>query len=217
VPPNAYASDQIVFIVSLAQPALPSGMPAGASWGPSFMIHATDMTLDKPATVTFRLAAVAPTVPAAFYRVQIADGDTSLVPIGGGRAVDGLTISTTLSALGGIVVLYGPGVAVGEGFEGARGLDCQPRVISPNGGGFDTKLSISFDVGTAGNGAVKVFDRAGRLVREVSENDAFSPGRNVVFWDGRDGSGEVVPSGVYMVAVRFDGQTQVASVVVANR
>jgi hypothetical protein len=139
------------------------------------------------------------------------------VPLGGGRAADGVTISTTLSSLGGIVVLYGPGVAVGEGFAGARGLDCQPRVISPNGGGFDTKLSISFDVGTAGNGAVKVFDRAGRLVREVSENDAFSPGRNVVFWDGRDGSGEVVPSGVYMVAVRFDGQTQVASVVVANR
>jgi len=217
VPPNAYAADQIVFIDPLAQPALPSGMPPGASWGPSFVIHATDMTLDKPATLTFHLTGVAQGVPAAFYRVQVADGDTSLVPIGGGRAADGATISTTLSSLGGIVVLYGTGVAAGDGFAGARGLDCQPRVISPNGGGFDTRLSISFDVGTAGSGAVKVFDRAGRLVREVSENDAFSPGRNVVFWDGRDGSGNVVASGVYMVAVRFDGQTQVASVVVANR
>ena len=217
VPPNAYAADQIVFIDPLPQPALPNGMPPAALWGPSFVIHATDMTLDKPATLTLNLAGVAQGVPAAFYRVNVAAGDTSLVPIGSGRSADGASISTTLTSLGGIVLLFGQGVDAGLGFAGARGLDCQPRVISPNGGGFDTRLAISFDVGTAGNGAVKVFDRAGRLVREVSENDAFAPGRNVVFWDGRDGSGEVVPSGVYMVAVRFDGETQVASVVVANR
>ena len=46
---------------------------------------------------------------------------------------------------------------------------------------------------------------------------AFAPGRNVVFWDGRDADGQVVPSGIYVVAVRFDGQTQVASIAVANR
>jgi small GTP-binding protein len=40
---------------------------------------------------------------------------------------------------------------------------------------------------------------------------------NVVFWDGRDGDGHVVPSGLYMVAARFDGETKVASVAVANR
>ena len=54
-------------------------------------------------------------------------------------------------------------------------------------------------------------------MREVVEDGAFVPGRNVVFWDGRDGAGKVVPSGLYMVAVRFDGGTQVASVAVANR
>ena len=64
---------------------------------------------------------------------------------------------------------------------------------------------------------MKVFDRAGRLVKEVVESGAFVPGRNVVFWDGRDGDGHVVPSGLYVVAVRFDGETKVASVAVANR
>jgi hypothetical protein len=171
------------------------------------------MTLDKPATITFRLSGI-PNVPSAIYRVL---ADTSVVPLGGQRTPDGASISTTLSQLGGVVVLFGANVAQGEGFGGVRGLDVQPRVLSPNGGGFDTRAAISFEAGKSGNGAVKVFDRAGRLVREVSENDAFAPGRNVVFWDGRDADGQVVPSGIYVVAVRFDGQTQVASIAVANR
>jgi len=218
IPPNAFASDQIVFIDPLPMPpAMPAYGPAGAGWSSGWFLHANDMTLDKPATLTIGLDGIANDVPVSIYRIDAAGGDTSLVPIGGGRSADGTTISTTLQALGGVVVLFGPGVGAGAGFAGARGLDVQPRVVSPNGGGFDTRAAISFDVGRAGNGAVKVFDRAGRLVREVSENDAFAPGRNVVFWDGRDGAGRVVPSGIYMVAVRFDGQTQVASVAVANR
>jgi flagellar hook assembly protein FlgD len=38
-----------------------------------------------------------------------------------------------------------------------------------------------------------------------------------VYWDGTDGDGEVVPSGLYTVAVRFDGKTTVRTVAVANR
>ena len=213
IPPNAFTADQIVFIDPLAQPSLPGGMPPGALWGPSFLVHAADMTPDKPATLTFRLSGLANT-PASIYRVN---ADSSVTLLGGVRTPDGASISTTLSPLGGVVVLLGQGVAGGATFDGVRGLDVQPRVLSPNGGGFDTRAAISFEAGKPGNGAVKVFDRAGRLVREVSENDAFAPGHNVVFWDGRDADGQVVPSGIYVVAVRFDGQTQVASVAVANR
>jgi hypothetical protein len=217
VPPNAWPSDQIVVIDPLAQPlAPPAGMPPGAIWGPSWTLAAADPTLDKAATLTLQLGG-APNVPAAIYRVEAGAGDTTLVPLGGARSADGRSIATTISTLGGVVVLYGANVGAGAGYSGARGLDCQPRVLSPNGGGFDTRLAISFELGKNGNGAVKVFDRAGRLVREVVEDGSFAPGRNVVFWDGKDGSGRVVPSGLYVVAVRFDGETSVASVAVANR
>jgi ligand-binding sensor domain-containing protein len=217
VPPNAWPADQIVVIDRLRQPTNPpAGLPPGAIWGDSWMITAGDPTLDKPATLILSLAGI-PNVPAALYRVEIGATDTTLVPLGGARAADGASISTTISSLGSVVVLYGASVAAGAGYSGARGLDCQPRVLSPNGGGYDTRLAISFDLGKSGNGAVKVFDRAGRLVREVVEDGAFTPGRNVVFWDGKDASGRVVPSGLYVVAVRFDGETSVASIAVANR
>ncbi len=123
---------------------------------------------------------------------------------------------TTVDELGAYVLIDDPPVA-GAGFEGARDLDCQPRVLSPRGGGFDVQTAISFELGRAGAGAVKVYDRAGRLVKEVAEASAFAAGRNVVYWNGTDGDGQVVPSGLYTVAVRFDGETSVRTVVVANR
>ena len=220
VPPNAFATDQVVRIDSLPPPAgpLPRGGPLGAQWATGWSVHANQADLAKPATLIVQTPGVPAGVPAALYRVAVAGTDTSLALLGGARSADGRAISTTVSSLGGFAVLYGGGAGVtASNFAGARGLDLQPRVLSPNGGGFDTRLAISFDLGHATTGAVKVFDRAGRLVKEIVESGAFAPGRNVVFWDGKDGGGRVVPSGLYMVAVRFDGETKVASVAVANR
>jgi len=218
VPPNAWPSDQIVVIDPIpSPPVLPTFAPVNTLWASGWFLHATDMTLDKPATLIVQLPGVPAGVPVGLYRLQTSGPDTTLAPVGGARSADGLSLSSTISSLGAFAVLYGSGVAMGAGYSGARGLDCQPRVLSPNGGGYDTRLAISFDLGKSGNGAVKVFDRAGRLVREVVEDGVFTPGRNVVFWDGKDASGRVVPSGLYVVAVRFDGETSVASVAVANR
>jgi len=216
VPPNAWSVNQTVRIDSLAPLVTLPAPYAGATWAAGWLITADDMTLDKPATLTIHLpTGLDAGVPVSVARVEIAGPDTTLVPVGGLKN-DAHTVSTSISQLGAYAVFSGTAVA-GAGFEGARALDCQPRVLSPKGGGFDNKMAISFDVGGAKNGAVKVFDRAGRLVKEIVESGAFAPGRNVVFWDGTDGNGHYVPSGLYTVAVRFDGQTAVASVVVANR
>ena len=59
-------------------------------------------------------------------------------------------------------------------------------------------------------------DRSGRIVRRVFDG-SLGPGRNVVDWDGRDGNGSVVPSGVYLVTVKAEGATDVKSVAVVNR
>jgi hypothetical protein len=218
IPPNAWDSNQTVRIDPIPQPpVLPAGAPAGATWASGWLLRPITPPLTKPVTLTVQIPGVPLGVPVAFYRYEVNGTDTTLVAIGGARSADGRSLSTTISTFGAYAVLYGPGVGGAEGFAGARGLDIQPRVVSPNGGGYDTRAAISFDVGRAGSGAVKVFDRAGRLVREVAESAAFTPGRNVVFWDGKDGEGRVVPSGLYVVAVRLDGQTSVASVAVANR
>jgi hypothetical protein len=225
VPPNAWPVDQIVRIDSIPAPAggLPAaaGAGAGATWVAGWLLRASDPTLDKTATLTVR----APGASLGLYRMTVSGTDTTLTRLGGtsGAGAGGGTggeaagaITTAIDELGAYVVLAGADAA-GAGHAGARELDCQPRVISPRGGGYDTKAAISFELGKAGRGAVKVYDRAGRLVREIAEAGDFPAGRNVVFWDGTDGDGQVVPSGLYTVAVRFDGQTTVRTVAVANR
>jgi ligand-binding sensor domain-containing protein len=218
IPPDAFSEDQIVRIDPISPPVVQAGgiIPIGTTWRSGWLLRAGVDALARPATLIVQTPGVPAGVPVALYRIVVTGTDTTYARVGGARSSDGLSLSTTITSLGGFAVLSG-GTAAGPDFKGARGLDCQPRVVSPNGGGFDTRVAISFDLGHASTGAVKVFDRAGRLVKEVVESGAFVPGRNVVFWDGRDGDGHVVPSGLYVVAARFDGETKVASVAVANR
>lgn len=212
VPPNAFAADQIVRI-----DPLPAGLPPGV--GPTarildgWVIKANDPVLAKPATLSLKVSEAA--TGGSIARLVVQGTDTTLVAIGGAPSADGTRLATSITQLGTYVIATG--VAAGAAFDGPRALDCQPRVLSPRGGGFDVRTAISFELGKAGVGAVKVYDRAGRLVKELVENDAFTPGSNVVYWDGTDGDGEVVPSGLYTVAVRFDGKVAVRTVAVANR
>ncbi len=217
-PPNTWPVDQIVRIDSVA---LGAGVPFLNGRRPiaGWRVSADDPTLDRPATLSLALPQL-PVFPplgrAVIHRVDVADGDTTLVALGGALTDHDTRVTTTIDRLGTFLLLDGTPVP-GATFSGARGLDCQPRVLSPRGNGFDVKTAISFELGRDATGAVKVYDRAGRLVKEVAESGAFAAGRNVVYWDGTDGDGQVVPSGLYTVAVRFDGETSVKTVVVANR
>jgi len=77
--------------------------------------------------------------------------------------------------------------------------DVRPTRVSfaawPNpirSGGTTFMLDLPRDV----RGTVKVFDVAGRLVRELSDG-TLSAGQNRLSWDGRDGGGQAVASGLY--------------------
>jgi hypothetical protein len=229
VPPNAFAADRIVRIDPLPLP-FPVDRGGNVRLLSGWVVRAgSDDALAKPATLSIVNPSPdppvspagagsfsAPSLPArSIARMVVTGTDTTFVPVGGAMSGDGRRVTASVTALGTFVVGDGLGVAAGE--PGVRALDCQPRVISPRGGGFDTRTAISFELGQPGEGAIKVYDRAGRLVKELSENGAFLPGSNVVYWDGTDGDGEVVPSGLYTVAVRFDGKTTVRTVAVANR
>jgi hypothetical protein len=66
---------------------------------------------------------------------------------------------------------------------------------------------IAFDV-PEGSGrtrvTLRVFDASGRQIRLLHEGPA-APGRQRVLWDGRDNSGNPVPSGVYFYQATFEG------------
>jgi hypothetical protein len=77
-------------------------------------------------------------------------------------------------------------------------------------------LAIAFVMGRAGSVSVKVFNRGGRLVREVAKGESMGEGANLVRWDGRDRDGTPVGSGVYLVTVEALGETRTQTLAVAK-
>ena len=102
-------------------------------------------------------------------------------------------------------------------------FDCQPRLFSPNGDGYDDEVTISFDLADDSDVTVKVYDLAGRLVRLLIQDEriAVSNGLNFVTWDGRDEDGRVVPNRLYIIAVTISNdngtETRTKTVVVLNQ
>ena len=49
---------------------------------------------------------------------------------------------------------------------------------------------------------LSIHDAAGRLVHRLADGAVFPTGVNEVVWDGRDGEGERVSSGVYLLKLK---------------
>ena len=209
-PPHALDGNPVIVIDTLAAP--PATLPPGASallaaW------HVTPLVeTHKPVTLTFRGGALPALGSGTDLGIFVRNADASFTFLGGNLTPQGDVVTTT-SRLGDFFVARGlfAGLA-----EGGRGLDIQPRAFSPLGTTFDDRAAISFQLTGAEGTRVYVYDRSGRLVRRVFDGPLNS-GRNVVYWDGRDGNGDPVPSGLYLVTVEAEGKTDVRSVAVVNR
>lgn len=55
---------------------------------------------------------------------------------------------------------------------------------------------------------IGVFDLKGKLVRRLRPANVLAPGTHSLTWDGRDGEGRPVASGVYVYKVEFGGRTR---------
>jgi len=75
---------------------------------------------------------------------------------------------------------------------------------SPNP--FNPVTKIRFAVGKDSKVALRVYNVRGQLVKTLA-NEAMAKGMHEVSWDGRDGSGSHVASGVYYAKVAADGGT----------
>lgn len=100
--------------------------------------------------------------------------------------------------------------------EGLSALTFTPRVFSPAGAFARDEVSIGFRLGRAGRATVRVYNRAGRLVREVASGVALNAGSNLVPWDGRDDAGETVPDGLYVVVVEALGESRTRTLAVVR-
>jgi hypothetical protein len=88
-------------------------------------------------------------------------------------------------------------------------LDSSPGLFSPNGDGINDELQISYILLRA-LAAVEVeltvYDLSGRRIRSLGKSGQFN-GPQAVLWDGRDGGGNLVPPGVYLVRLSIDTDT----------
>jgi hypothetical protein len=69
---------------------------------------------------------------------------------------------------------------------------------------FNPSTRIGFGLAAPGHVSLRIYDAAGRLVRTIVDEDR-SIGHYVAAWDGRDGSGRAVSSGMYFC--RLDAGT----------
>jgi hypothetical protein len=85
------------------------------------------------------------------------------------------------------------------------------RVLPASPNPFRSSTALRFTLPRAGEVGIRIFDTAGRLVRQLDR--AFPAGLNVVSWDGRDDAGHPAPSGVLFYDVRAGGMRQTQKVV----
>jgi subtilisin family serine protease len=78
--------------------------------------------------------------------------------------------------------------------------------VWPNPHASDVRLGLP---AMAGEGAVRIFDAGGRLVRSLDTG----AGDGVIRWDGRDEAGRVLPAGTYFARWRGAGVDREATLV----
>lgn len=85
-----------------------------------------------------------------------------------------------------------------------------PLLASPNP--FRGRTAVAYSVPVRGPVRVDVYDPAGRLVRTLRDGEQ-EPGDHEAAWDGRDAAGNLVPSGIYLIAVRGPGLVEATKTV----
>lgn len=76
------------------------------------------------------------------------------------------------------------------------GLRASHAAFNPRNAGLLGQIRVRFAVSGPGSGAIQIFDGEGREVH-AAELPPFETWEQSFVWDGRDGSGEALPDGVY--------------------
>lgn len=87
----------------------------------------------------------------------------------------------------------------------AAGLRLRMRAPVPNP--FNPRTTLSFDLAAPARVRIRIYDVAGRLVRQLLD-DRLPAGRHGTPWDGRGDDGQAVASGAYLARVEAGGAVQ---------
>ncbi len=127
------------------------------------------------------------------------DGRVDLAVANGGS----MTVSLFLNT-GGLDYLGVPPAVAGRMF----------RLLAPRPNPTRGGAAFGFVLPSTAPVSIEVFDLAGRLVRSLAARSVLTAGPHTIAWDGRDGRGNRVGSGVYLVRARTADAAATAKVAV---
>ena len=222
LPPNSLKQNTIVTINRV--PSSTIEWPLGSIWKPLNLLYLLDsdpinLTKIKPATliISYSGASLTPDYKPIIFR-QIENTEQWKM-IGGVVDTEQKTISTAIHQLGQYGVMeMKPTQTDSSATILKNSLTCQPRVFSPIGNlAPHTKTTISFQLDKSAQVSVKIYNVAGSIVNWITEKEVFPAGKVIENWNGQDYNGSFVSTGLYIVAVTVNGNTQSKIVNVWNQ
>jgi hypothetical protein len=109
---------------------------------------------------------------------------------------------------GDAMCLFGYGDLSGAKTEDKGSLQLRPTLEQSRPNPFHPTTTICYTLPAADRVDLKIFDVAGRLVRDLQNDVLASEGRHRVAWDGKDTSGRMVSPGVYFYRLTVGGYTE---------
>jgi ligand-binding sensor domain-containing protein len=213
-PPRAFPQDTEVDIREVKEGLVPDSLGSSYRATAGYDISWDGGSLAKPGTLELFFAGPRLQPETGTQALYILGADTTWRRLGGTVNADAMTITASLSEPGRYSVYVESGLSYGP--EGLSALSITPRAFSPTGGYARREASISFTLGRPGPVTVKIYNRAGRLVREVLPGEPMNAGVNLVSWDGRDRQGNIAEDGVYIVTVEALGSTRTKTLAVVR-
>ncbi|MBU2651187.1 MAG: T9SS type A sorting domain-containing protein, partial [Bacteroidetes bacterium] len=81
---------------------------------------------------------------------------------------------------------------------------------------FMDQTQIRFNLSVTEHIMLTVFDRSGRQVATLAD-EVFTDGEHSISWDGRDSSGNLLPSGIYLCSLKSGNNNQTIQVILNTR
>lgn len=213
-PPNSFDAEVVVEIDELAEAEVPDILNGSCLRVLSgYEISWENVSLRKPAALEISLDNME-RQPGVHYALFAAGADSAWTQFGGTLGPEGKAISASVDRPGRYAVYSVSGTERSD--RELSELTIAPRVFSPSGSFANVRAAIGFTLGRPSTVSVRIYNRAGRMVREIISGEYLYEGANLVQWDGRDRDGELVEDGVYLVTVEALGQKRVKPLAVVR-
>jgi hypothetical protein len=108
-------------------------------------------------------------------------------------------------------------VSAGQALGGVVLQDVRPRIITPNGDARNDSVVFQFDTSLAGVPIqADILDLDGRRVAGMEMSTSGPDPDSQLTWNGRDDSGRIMPSGIYIYSIKIGQKAATGTVVVAR-